>query len=40
MPLQRIPGSMVTDSTITTADVQDGTLTGADVQDEIGRAHV
>lgn len=33
MPLQRIPGAMVSDSTITGTDVQDGTLTGADVQD-------
>lgn len=33
MPLQRIPGAMVSDSTITSADVQDGSLTGADVQD-------
>jgi len=41
MPLQRIPGAMVSDSTITSADVQDGTLTGADVQDgSIGTADV
>lgn len=33
MPLQRIPGAMVSDSTITSQDVQDGSLTGADVQD-------
>lgn len=33
MPLQRIPGAMVSDSTITSQNVQDGTLTGADVQD-------
>ena len=33
MPLQRIPGAMVSDSTIASADVQDGSLTGADVQD-------
>ena len=33
MPLQRIPGAMVSDSTITSTDVQDGSLTGADVQD-------
>lgn len=33
MPLQRIPGAMVSDSTITSADVQDGSLTGSDVQD-------
>jgi hypothetical protein len=33
MPLQRITGAMVSDSTITSADVQDGSLTGADVQD-------
>lgn len=33
MPLQRIPGAMVSDSTITSADVQDNSLTGADVQD-------
>lgn len=33
MPLQRIPGAMVSDSTITGADVQNSTLTGADVQD-------
>lgn len=33
MPLQRIPGAMVSDSTITGTDVQDGSLTGADVQD-------
>lgn len=33
MPLQRIPGAMVSDSTITTNDVQDGSLTGTDIQD-------
>lgn len=33
MPLQRIPGTMVSDSTITSTDVQDGSLTGADIQD-------
>lgn len=33
MPLQRIPGAMVSDSTITSADVQDSSLTGSDVQD-------
>ena len=41
MPLQRISGAMVSDSTITSADVQDGSLTGADVQDGgLGRADV
>lgn len=41
MPLQRIPGAMVSDSTITSADVQDGSLTGADVQDgSLGRNDV
>lgn len=41
MPLQRIPGAMVSDSTITSADVQDGSLTGADVQDgSLGRNNV
>jgi hypothetical protein len=33
MPLQRIPGTMVSDATLTGTDVQDGTLTGADIQD-------
>lgn len=33
MPLQRIPGAMVSDSTITSQDVQDGSLTGGDIQD-------
>lgn len=33
MPLQRIPGAMVSDSMITSTDVQDSSLTGADVQD-------
>lgn len=33
MPLQRIPGAMVSDSTITSQDVQDGSLTGSDIQD-------
>ena len=33
MPLERISGPMIDDSTVSGADVQDGTLTGADVQD-------
>ena len=33
MPLQRIPGSMVTDSTITGADVQDSSINTADLAD-------
>jgi hypothetical protein len=38
MALQRIPGAMVSDSSITGVDVQDGSLTGADVQDaSLGR---
>lgn len=37
MPLQRISGAMVSDSTITSVDVQDGSLTRADMGESIIR---
>jgi len=37
MPLQRIPGAMVSDSTITGADVQNSSLTAADVGESLIR---
>ncbi len=41
MPLQRIPGAMVSDSTITGADVQDGSINTADLADNaVTRAKV
>lgn len=33
MPLQRIPGAMVSDSSLTGSDIQDSSLTGSDIQD-------
>ena len=37
MPLQRIPGAMVSDSSITSSDVQDGTLGRADMGESLIR---